>query len=312
MHQESRPPCNVCGEAAVYLERTTGQTFCESHFIQRFEDNVRRTILADELLSHNEFVAVALSGGKDSSALLFFLNKICRKQSAGIIAITVDEGIPGYRDETIAAARDLAEKLGVSHRVVSFLEKYGHTLEDLLAGNEERSCTVCGVLRRKLLQDTAGEVGATALATGHCLDDEVQSMLMNYLRGDMARISRDGSEREDIGLVRRIKPFKRVTEKEVTLYGMIHGFWRDLPECRYAGYALRSDIRKLVGALEKESPGSMQRIAEGYENVRAFLQKKPASDFSRCRACGSPCSGSICQACRILGSLVKENSHRLD
>ena len=214
---------------------------CADHFTGVFEGRVSETINRERMISEGDLVAVALSGGKDSSALLFLLHRICKYKNADVVAITIDEGIPGYRDETIAAAKELAGTLGTTHRVFSFSDAYGQTLGDLLKGREERSCSVCGVLRRQLLQTTARDLGASVLATGHCLDDEVQAMMMNYLRGDLARIARDASIKSESGLVRRVKPLKAVMEKEIALYGMIRGLWRELPECRYAGNALRSD-----------------------------------------------------------------------
>ncbi len=295
------PKCTACGQTAIYFDRERNQLFCAGHFAETFEGTVRDTIDRELMISDGDHVAVALSGGKDSSALLFILKSICRERNADLLAITVDEGIPGYRDATIAAARELARALDVPHHVFSFTDAYGQALEHLLKGHEERSCSVCGVLRRQILQNSAAKLGAPVLATGHCLDDEAQAMMMNYLRGDLARIARDASARSGQGLVRRVKPLKYVKEKEIAIYGMIRGIWRDLPECRYAGNALRSDVRILVNTLELERPGSMRRIAEGYETVQRILKMRPAPGFSHCQSCGAPCSGDTCRPCEILG-----------
>ena len=294
------PECTFCSRTAVYLDRDGNRLLCADHFTGMFEGRVSEIINRENMISERDLVAVALSGGKDSSALLFLLHRICKDKNAEVFAITIDEGIPGYRDETIAAAHELVGKLGINHRVISFSDAYGQTLGDLLIGREERSCSVCGVLRRQLLQTSARDLGASVLATGHCLDDEVQSMMMNYLRGDLARIARDTSAKSESGLVKRIKPLKTVTEKEVALYGMIREIWHDLPECRYAGNALRSDVRSLVSWLERESPGAMRRIAKGYEEVQKVVRSKPAPGFLRCRSCGDPCSGELCRSCSIL------------
>ncbi len=298
--EEKTPACTFCGQPAIYLDRQTDRLLCADHFTDAFEGRVRETIIREEMISAGDLVAVALSGGKDSSVLLFLLHRQCRDIKADIVAITIDEGIPGYRDETISAARELTETLGITHRVLSFPDAYGDTLGGLLEGREERSCSVCGVLRRQLLQTAADNLGASVLATGHCLDDEVQAMMMNYLRGDLGRIARDASTGPGSGMVRRVKPLKSVTEKEVALYGMIRCIWRELPECPYAGNALRSDVRSLVGKLERESPGAMRRIAEGYKVVQTAARLKPAPPFSRCASCGAPCSGDLCRTCAIL------------
>ncbi len=298
--EEKTPACTSCGRPAIYLDRRNDSLACAKHFSEEFEGKVSETIARERMISAGDLVAVALSGGKDSSVLLFLLHRYCKETNADIVAVTIDEGIPGYRDETISAALELTGTLGITHRVLSFPDAYGQTLGGLIEGREERSCSVCGVLRRQLLQAAASSLGASVLATGHCLDDEVQAMMMNYLRGDLGRIARDASIGSGSGMVRRVKPLKAATEKEVALYGMIRGIWRELPECPYAGNALRSDVRSLVVKLERESPGAMRRIAEGYKEVQLAARLKPAPPFSRCVSCGAPCGGDLCRTCAIL------------
>ncbi len=79
----------------------------------------------------------------------------------------------------------------------------------------------------------AKKVGATKLATGHNLDDEAQTVLMNYLRGDIDRLLRlEQSVKE--GLIPRMKPLRDVPEKEVPLYAILKGLPIDLNECEFS------------------------------------------------------------------------------
>lgn len=262
------------------------------------------------MVEPGDVIAVALSGGKDSSVLLDILQRIYGKDdSVQLVALTVDEGISGYRDDTIAAAESLTGKLGIPLRMISFTDIFGGTLDTLVPGREQVACSICGTLRRRALNTLAREAGATKLATGHCLDDESQSVLMNYLRGDLsrtlARIPADTSG----AFVPRIKPLRYLSEREVVTYGMLREVIRSLPECPYTRYALRADVRTMLGRMEYRHPGTLMKILRGQEKLAAALDSVPgSSSVVPCPYCGEPSSGSRCATCSLLASLGIQNT----
>ena len=178
------PACSCCGEPAVIYQPVSRRHLCGIHLVRDVEKRVASTINEAGQIHAGDRIAVALSGGKDSTALLVILSRLLPAwPGADLVAITVDEGIAGYRTDTIRAAEALTGRLGVDHRIVSFRDLVGADLDTLLAGRETEACTICGILRKKALTDAARTAGATAIATGHNLDDEAQSMLMNAFRG---------------------------------------------------------------------------------------------------------------------------------
>ena len=299
--------CDRCREPAVYLSRRDGVHLCGAHLMEQVEAKTAG-MLASYTLADDERIAVALSGGKDSTVLLWLLNLLLGDGAADrLVAITVDEGIRGYRDETLAAAQHLTQRLGINHIIVSFQDLFGADLDSLLTGNQERACSVCGVYRRQALQQAAVETGAGVLATGHCLDDEAQSVLMNYLRGDLTRIA--GPQPEGTGYIPRIKPLGRVSEREVVVYGMVATLLSPLPECPYTVHALRAEVRRALGVLEYRFPGTMLRIVEGEADLKRKVSGMvPPSVLSRCSHCGAPCSGTLCQRCKIEGLLDRSGN----
>ena len=265
-----QPACELCGRAAVYLDRVRNRHLCGDHLVRDVEDRVRRTIRDYRLIRPGDRLAIALSGGKDSTALLHLLSKISREfGEVTLAAITVDEGIAGYREATLRVAREMAAGLGVEHRIVSFAETAGSTLDGMVAAGGDHPCALCGVHRRKALLGAAEGMDATTIATGHNLNDEAQTVLMNCLRGDLPGFTRS-PVREPAGPgIRRIKPLFRIPEKEVALYGMLTGIFHELPECPYAGTALRSEVRRMVDRLENLRPGTLGRIVRGQEELAA-------------------------------------------
>ncbi len=220
------------------------------------------------------------------------------------MAVTVDEGITGYREATIRSAESLVERLGVEHITVSFEELFGNPLDTILKDRREQACSICGILRKKALVAGAERAGATKLATGHNLDDEAQSVLMNVLRGDLMRLVRDSGTDSGGRFIPRIKPLLYVQEKEIAAYLLVQGIWEDLPECPYAVHALRREVRGMLAGIEYRHPGTMLRLLENRKKVAtAFSQKTVGQPIGRCRACGDPCSGEICQVCLLRRSL---------
>ncbi|MDD1652075.1 MAG: TIGR00269 family protein [Methanomicrobiales archaeon] len=293
--------CSRCSQEAVYLQRATGRHLCSAHLAGEVVDRVRRTLAADGMPPAGSLVAVALSGGKDSTVLLSLLQGIARETGElDLVAITVDEGISGYREETLRAAAATAARYGVPHRTGSFAGLFGRTLDQEVTGQEHRACAVCGVLRRKALTILAREAGADCIATGHNLDDEAQSVLMNWLRGDRDRLLRDPLQGGQRGFLRRIKPLREIPEKEVALYGVITGLFTPMPECPYRHAALRGEARAMLNAMEQRFPGTLERLVQGQRRLARGAAGQIPAPVGSCMRCGEPATGPLCQACRLL------------
>lgn len=296
--------CGVCGERAVF--RTSQGALCKVHFSEYYERGVLEVIRRYGLVKRGERICVGFSGGKDSTVLLSVLNKL--DLGAELIAVTVDEGIAHYRDETIRAAERTVAALGgsVEHRVVSFADICGMSLDELLVSSPERACSVCGTLRRRALNVAARELGADKIATGHCLDDEAQSVVMNYLRGDVTRITASQGSNSAELFIPRIKPLCRSTERETVAYGLVNDLLVSLPECPYTRFAFRAGVRRELGLLEFARPGTLMCIAEGQERLLAGVPREgEVRRMGVCERCGEPASGRLCAACSLLESVMR-------
>ena len=183
--------CQRCGKSAVIYQKYSNAHLCKSHFIEDVERKIKRDIRKFKMIGRGEKIAVALSGGKDSISLLYVLHKVFKNRpDLEFMAITIDEGIKGYRAHTLEHAIRLTGELGISHIIRSFEDEFKTSLDALTLKKENAACTLCGVLRKNILNKTARELGADKIAIGHNLDDESQTILMNYLRGDIDRLKR--------------------------------------------------------------------------------------------------------------------------
>lgn len=296
--------CMKCNKDAIIFQKYSGMHLCKKHFIEDVERKIKLTIRKQYNVEKGDIIAVALSGGKDSIVLLHILHKIfSKRRDVDIVAITIDEGIEGYREVTLEKARKFTSELGIKHIVRSFKDEYDKTLDELVAQERELgACSYCGVLRKSLMNKIANEIGATKLATGHNLDDEAQTIMMNHLGGDVERMIRLSPPRALEGLVLRAKPLRKVPEKEVALYAIVNDLPFDMSECPYAHEALRGEVRDMINDFEVRHPGTKYSIMRGFDKMVGILGKEfPQASLTDCRVCGEPCTAELCQACKLLG-----------
>ena len=303
--------CTVCKKKESFFYRKySGQKLCRKCFSESVEAKVRATITKYNMLKFDDKLAVAVSGGKDSLSLLHILAKLQKyRPKTTLTAITIDEGIKGYRDEALDIAEKNCKTLEIPLHIISFKELFGLTLDEIITklrakGQIELTpCAYCGVLRRRAINTAAREVGATKIATAHTLDDETQTVLMNILRGDTTRLSKEKPLTNQVHpmFVRKIKPFCEIPENESALYAYIKKIpFQDTP-CPYASDALRNDIRAMLNNIEEKHTGTKFAISRTMERLRPAIEQMPTKEnFKTCKECGEPSSQELCKTCEML------------
>ncbi len=316
--KKEKQKCCRCGRPAKVFCGYGPHWFCKEHFLYFFEKRFRRTVRTNKLIKKGEKIAVGLSGGKDSTTALFLLNKIF-KHTNQIEAIIVDEGIPHYRDSAIKIAKQNCKKMKIPFHLVSFKKAFGFRMVEVMKKTGEKkligsTCAFCGVFRRRLLNETAKKIGAGKIVTGHNLDDECQSIVMNLFEADLSRMARLGPivSFDKKNFVPRIKPLYDSPEKEIIAFADFNGLEHFSREncCPFKWQAKRNFFRKMLNEAEKEFPGTKYKI------LRFFKQLKPKiSDFAKkevsgqCKSCGAPLQGRVCIACGQLKKLRPPAKH---
>lgn len=316
--------CTRCKKESIINLPYNGVNLCKDCFIEYFEKRARATIRKFDQIDVGDRIAVGLSGGKDSSSLLYFLKKFSEKRRFEILAITIDVGIKEYGDSTMNNAKFVCEKLRIQHNVYSFKNNIGMTMDDIYEkisnkrskGSQKsqktkegqkvtRLCTHCGVLRRDLLNKKAKELKCDKLAIAHNLEDEDQTFLMNIVRGDIEKIIWGGGLIKDKRLVPRIKPFITSPEVEIKMYAKIN--FPDLNFehiCPYRKDAYRNTFKEILNLLNKRHPGSNFQIYESSQKLRNILLKDYKIECANfCKICGNLCNTNICKRCELLEKL---------
>ncbi|SDA02976.1 BZ3500_MvSof-1268-A1-R1_Chr11-1g03245 [Microbotryum saponariae] len=302
-------PCALCppGDAALprraILRRPkTLQPVCKECFFVVFETEIHHTILGygqaerndkgkgKALFKRGERVAIGASGGKDSTVLAHIMKVLNDRYDYGLdlCLLSIDEGISGYRDASLDTVKRNAVQYELPLKILSYKELYnGWTMDKVVAEiGKKGNCTYCGVFRRQALDRGAHLLTVDHVVTGHNADDVAETVLMNVLRGDIARVGRctaittggdpslsaettDDDPNDDDGeggkslssllpsTIKRSKPFKYTYEKEIVLYAYFKKLDYHSTECIYSPTAYRGYARALVKDLEAVRPSSI-------------------------------------------------------
>lgn len=324
--------CELCHSRKAVMKRPKNlQKLCKECFFHIFETEIHLTIQKEKLFHRGETIAIGASGGKDSTVLASVLKTLNERYDYGLhlVLLSVDEGIVGYRDDSLATVKRNQIQYDMPLEIVSYKDLYDWTMDEIVAcTGVKSSCTYCGVLRRQALDRGAIKLGIKHVVTGHNADDMAETVLMNILRGDTARIesSVNVTTNSTGSPVKRSKPFKYTYQKEIVLYAHYKKLDYFSTECTYSPEAFRGTARVLMKNLEQIRPSCIIDIIHSGENLKLKPRKQrpqkvtkkehnevevrldgsvslPRLNGSRCEKCGYLSMNKICKACILLNGL---------
>jgi uncharacterized protein (TIGR00269 family) len=290
-----------------------GKKLTKIEFINYFEEKVFKTIRKFKLFDLDDRLVVGLSGGKDSITTLYLTHKYLSKKNLqkNITALCIDEGIEGYRPQTIEFAKEFCKKLGIKLHIHSYKQKFNTSLDDSVTklkkeGKNISPCNICGTFRRNALNTGARELKATKVVTGHNLDDEAQNVLLNIFKNNFKILARLGPFNGIVGdekFIPRVKPLYLCTEKEVRLYTILKGFDVGFDECPYSRDSFRTHLADMINELEDKHVGVKNSIVNFYLETQGMLREKYLNEEERavryCTRCGEPSQREICNTCSM-------------
>lgn len=294
--------CDRCENQAAYTRKYSGEKLCSECFSNSILRKTAKTISKYNMIKHGELVAVAVSGGKDSLALLNIMNSMATTHNFKIKAITIDEGIPGYRNEALEIVQTFCAKLNVEHKVFSYKELFDLTLDEALdlRGNEKTSsCSICGTLRRRAIDHAAKDIGAHVIATGHNLDDTLQTFVINMISGDTTKIGWMDPDTSG-NTLRKIKPFCEIYESEIVFYAFTNDIPFQTEPCPHMNEGIRTEIREFLNSLEGKHNGIKNNLYQSIIKVSQIVKNTNHKQKIICIKCGNECTGNICSVCNMI------------
>lgn len=266
-------------------------------FSAYFENSVLRTIKKYSLASRKERILIACSGGKDSTSLAFIL----KKHGYQIEALHIDLGLGDYSSLNRKNIENFCKDNSIRLNTADFKNETGIKLEkviDTCMKNGKSPCSICGPVKKSILNRKAREMGFGKIATGHNLDDECQSIIMNIFRASPSSANSGPSAipKKGYGLVPRIKPLFFCMESDVKKYSKLSNLPVSGKICPYSKNVYRREIKKWLDMLEQRFPGTKKAIVKNYLKFSKGVRKETWK-MGTCTSCGEPSSGKTCMAC---------------
>ena len=294
--------CSRCkvNEAEVYLSYSR-QYLCKECFNQFFEKRVKKTVEKYKMFKAGKYVAVAVSGGKDSASLLYSLKQVFPDMK--FVVIHVHSGINKYSDESMNNARQLAEMLDVEFHVYKLSEKDGFTIPDFIGTKYgKRICATCGLIRRWVLSYMARELGVDILATGHNLDDTVEVMLNLFLTGEFMQLKRlkPVLPPEHPSQVWKVKPLILTPELDNLMYATLNKLPVRKINCPYHRSARSTKMKDWIDIWERRNRNIKFQLYSVFSKklIPILDSALPEEEYGTCKICGGPSMGDICSVCR--------------
>ena len=214
----------------------------------------RRAIDDYQMIEDGDKIAVGISGGKDSLALLYALSHLRRfyPKKFELEAITVDLG---FKDTDFHEVKELCHELGVNYTIVK--TDIAKIVFDIR--KEKNPCSLCATLRKGALNNNIKKLGCNKKAYAHHYDDVVETMLMSLIYEGRFHCFSPVTflDRSNINLIR---PLIYIHEKDIIDFKEEYKLPVVTSPCPIDGHTKREDIKQLINTLSKEHPGLKGRL----------------------------------------------------
>jgi uncharacterized protein (TIGR00269 family) len=275
------------------------------------ERQVKETIEEYSLMEKKDKVIVALSGGKDSTSVVYILKKLGYDVHGLLIDLYLGEWSKIHNEKMTA----FCEEYDIPLTIVDLKKEIGQGICFVKNVLKEKKgltgCTVCGIVKRWVLNKWARKLEGDVIVTGHNLDDECQNVLMNFLKGNVELGFRMGPEtgkqdrkiaRSQGGFVRRVKPFFFVPEAEILKYAKEKDFDILYDRCPCAFGTYRVDTREWM-EKNMEDEEKLKVVVNFMDVMKDKVGEFECSEARVCEKCGEVCRGRVCKFCEIVGSI---------
>jgi uncharacterized protein (TIGR00269 family) len=307
------PCCTKCQkEESLYYRAYSGEYLCKKCFLRSIESKAAKTISKYSMIEYGDKVAVGVSGGKDSLCLLYILKMLFDQHPNNgneLVAITIDEGINGYRDESLQIVKDFCAQLQIGSKILSYESLFGIDMDQAMVQRSSQkmsSCSMCGTFRRRAIDIAAETVEADIVATAHNMDDQLQTFMINLLAGDVERIGwiyPEPVQYTQAGM-KKVKPFVEIYEYDIAFYALQRGIPFQSEDCPYMNESIRTDLREFFNKLERDHPGIKYNAYRSMTKISKVLRSSmPPSETKKCSRCGHVSTGDICSVCKTLNIL---------
>ncbi len=228
--------------------------------LQKLLSKIRQAAEHYDMISDGDRIAVGVSGGKDSVALLYALAKLREFFPARfeVCAISVDLGFEA--GDMFAPVLELSRELEIEHRVVKT------QIADIIfkERKEKNPCALCSKLRRGALIGEASEMRANKVALGHHLDDAVETFMMSLMHEGRIGCFCPVTVYDD-KQISVIRPLIYAKESEISAVAKKAALPVVKNPCPNDGVSQRTEMKKYLEMFDKSHRGLYKRVLGAME-----------------------------------------------
>ncbi len=303
--------CRKCSQAAVHNMRQHRLALCRDHYLDWFVEQSKRAIIKYKISFPGERILVAVSGGKDSLALWDVLWRLDFPADGLHINLGIHAGF-AYSDESQKYCEVFAQERSLKLKVVNIAAEYQKSITDLARlthHGQSRPCSICGTVKRHIMNKFACEGGYSVLMTGHNLDDEAAVLLGNSLNWNSDLLARQCPvlPARD-GMVRKAKPLCRFYERDTAAYTLLRGITYMEEECPFSVGSQSLYYKDVLNRMETDRAGTKLQYYLSFLKARPELfanhdLSHSTTDLHPCPACGQATSSrGLCSFCSLVGN----------
>ncbi|MFH1310778.1 MAG: ATP-binding protein [Nanoarchaeota archaeon] len=250
-------------------------------------------------LNKKEKILFALSGGKDSTVTAYLLSKL----GYNISGFHIDLGMGDYSKRCLKAVEELCNNLKIKLHVYNIKKEMGSSMcylrTNIQTKKSLKNCAICGVIKKWIFNKEARRLKVDKIATGHNLDDEAQTFLMNVLKGSPELSLTSGVITQNISdkkFIPRIKPLFYIAEEDIKKYSKKMKLPVVYDKCPCAIDSYRIQVRKFLNTLSTKDKENILR------NAKNILKKfnKENLRINYCKICGEPSRNQACKKCELM------------
>ncbi len=289
--------CKFCNnEAVVKRDR---KNICKEHFNQYYYNRVKKSLKNTPV--RDKKLLIAISGGKDSVAILHALNFLKEKYKFNIEAIFIDLGIDDFSKESLEISQNLCEQLKITLNIFILSREYRFKIPEL-SKITKKVCSLCGTVKRYILNKFAWENSFDFIITGHNMDDEIIFLNQNILSGSVEYVKRYcyyyTPTLKDKKLVGKIKPQFFISEDDNINYCRVNNIDYVSSACPYSEKSPHKVLEQGIDFFNSKMNYSLSFL-QFFLKINKFLPEKEI-DFKFCNQCGFPTTNfETCKFCKI-------------
>jgi uncharacterized protein (TIGR00269 family) len=291
---------------------------CKEHYLQWLPEQTEETIKKYSMFTRRQKVLISVSGGKDSLSLWDILWRLGYHVDGLYINLGIDKGI-NYSLRSKEFAEKFAIERNLKLHIVDITREYGYSIPEMAkhtCRGRKKVCSVCGLVKRHVMNRFSREHGYDVLATGHNLDDEVATLFGNTLSWSVGYLVRQGPVLpEASGLSKKVKPLFRFYERQMTAYAFLQGIQYIIDDCPYSTDATSIYYKQLLNQMEEDRPGTklsfyLHFLKAKKQGLLSITNEDEIKKLSTCPSCGQPTSSpTACAFCLMIERLKGTDPH---